>query len=65
MPSASGYDQESDLPPPGSRSGCGAQSVLPYLTRSLKAKPANAPEPRDARPAEDKPAFNDRPGWLT
>jgi hypothetical protein len=39
--------------------------VLPYLTRSLQAKPAHAAEPREPRPAEDKPAACDRPGWLT
>jgi hypothetical protein len=32
-------DAEGELPPPGSRSGRGAQSVLPYLTRTLQAKP--------------------------
>jgi hypothetical protein len=33
---------EAELPPPGSRWGTGAQSVLPYLTKSLQAKPATA-----------------------
>ena len=32
MSNPSGCDQESELPPPGNRSGRGAQSVLPYLT---------------------------------
>lgn len=65
MSNPSACDQETELPPPGNRSGRGAQSVLPYLTRSLQAKPAHAAEPREPRPAEDKPAACDRPGWLT
>jgi hypothetical protein len=41
------------LPPPGSRWGSGAQSVLPYLTKSLQARPASAPEQaRENRPGE-------------
>jgi len=43
-------EQESDLPPPGSRWGAGAQSVLPYLTKSLQAKPAAAAEARGREP---------------
>ena len=40
-------DPEGELPPPGNRSGTGAQSVLPYLTRTLLAKPsALAADPR-------------------
>lgn len=41
-----------ELPPPGRRWGTGAQSVLPYLTRSLQAKPApsGAAEQRDREP---------------
>jgi hypothetical protein len=47
-------DHDSDLPPPGSRWGSGAQSVLPYLTKTLQAKPAAAAEPRlrDTAPAD-------------
>ena len=42
------------LPPPGSRWGSGAQSVLPYLTKSLQARPASAPEQsRDSKPGGD------------
>jgi hypothetical protein len=33
-------DLDGELPAPGSRWGSGAQSVLPYLTKSLQAKPA-------------------------
>jgi hypothetical protein len=47
-------DQDSDLPPPGTRWGSGAQSVLPYLTKTLQAKPAAAAEPR-AREAAQVP----------
>lgn len=49
---SSGYEQDTDLPPPGSRWGSGAQSVLPYLTKSLQAKPVPAPDPREARGRE-------------
>jgi hypothetical protein len=45
-------EQDGELPPPGSRWGAGAQSVLPYLTKSLQAKPANGAEPRDVRPRD-------------
>ena len=62
MAEAQAYEQEqSDLPPPGQRSGTGAQSVLPYLTKSLQARPAHGPvtrEPRgrDVQPTEQRPA---------
>jgi hypothetical protein len=49
-------EPESELPPPGSRWGKGAHSVLPYLTKSLQAKPAAAAEPREATPREAAPA---------
>ena len=49
---SSTYEQDTDLPPPGSRWGSGAQSVLPYLTKTLQAKPAAAAEARDARNRE-------------
>ena len=49
-------DQDGGLPPPGSRWGSGAQSVLPYLQKSLQSKPI-APE-REPRPrAEGNPVF--------
>jgi hypothetical protein len=41
-------EHDNGLPAPGSRWGAGAQSVLPFLTRSLQARPAHAPEPREA-----------------
>jgi hypothetical protein len=65
VPSASACEQESELPPPGNRSGSGAQSVLPYLARSLQARPTIPPESHEQRHAQDKPFSNDRPGWLT
>jgi hypothetical protein len=50
VPIDSQEDQDPTLPPPGSRWGSGAQSVLPYLTKSLLARPAAAPEqPREAK----------------
>jgi hypothetical protein len=64
MASNTGYDPDADLPPPGSRWGAGAQSVLPYLTRSLRAKPAEPREPRGADavgPA--RPQGPQRPDW--
>ena len=33
---------DATMPPPGSRSGKGAQSVLPYLVKSLATKPKAA-----------------------
>jgi hypothetical protein len=51
-------DSDGGLPPPGSRWGAGAQSVLPYLTKSLQAKPASAPE----QPREHKPSREGHPG---
>lgn len=53
MPTGStGYEQDGDLPPPGSRWGAGAGSVLPYLTKSLQAKPATGQDARDTRARE-------------
>lgn len=43
---------EVDLPPPGYRWGAGAQSVLPYLTRTLQARPATAPDPHEGHPGD-------------
>jgi len=53
-------DPDTDLPPPGSRWGAGAQSVLPYLTKSLQAKPAAA-EAREPRSRGDAHAPELRP----
>ena len=54
MPISNQEDQDPTLPPPGSRWGAGAQSVLPYLTKTLQARPASAPEQgREARPGGD------------
>jgi hypothetical protein len=48
MPTTEHEEHDNGLPPPGSRWGAGAQSVLPYLTKTLQAKPASAPEhPRE------------------
>ncbi|HEY8357169.1 MAG TPA: hypothetical protein VIL30_06870 [Ramlibacter sp.] len=47
---------EGELPPPGTRWGSGAQSVLPYLTKTLQAKPV---EPRPS--ARGNPVFADWP----
>jgi hypothetical protein len=53
-------EQDNSLPPPGSRSGAGAQSVLPYLTKTLQAKPAALPE-REGRPAGGDPVLASAP----
>ena len=55
-------DQDAGLPPPGTRWGSGAQSVLPYLTKSLQSKPAGAaPEPREMRGREGPQVFTNWP----
>lgn len=56
MPNPSPDDQDG-LPPPGNRWGSGAQSVLPYLTKSLQAKPSESPEAREPRPRDGHPVF--------
>jgi hypothetical protein len=48
-------EEDLTLPPGGRRSGHGAASVLPYLTRSLQSKPGEEREPAAApqrNPAE-------------
>lgn len=54
-------DGEGELPPPGQRWGAGAQSVLPYLTKSLQARPSAALEPREPRPRDGNPVFRNWP----
>ena len=54
-------EQDPDLPPPGQRWGAGAHSVLPYLTKTLQARPANAPEPREHASRDSGPLFPDSP----
>lgn len=54
-------EQDSDLPPPGSRWGTGAQSVLPYLTRTLQAKPASGAEARDSHVPQPHPSQEPQP----
>jgi hypothetical protein len=50
MPASTSSDeQDGGLPPPGSRWGAGAQSVLPYLTKTLQQKPSEGPQARDGR----------------
>lgn len=59
MSSPDPSDQEG-LPPAGSRWGTGAQSVLPYLARTLKAKPESSPEARE-HTREGHPVFANWP----
>jgi hypothetical protein len=54
-------DDDADLPAPGQRWGTGAQSVLPYLTKSLQARPSLVAESRELRPRDGHPVFADRP----
>jgi hypothetical protein len=64
MASNDAHEPDSDLPPPGSRWGAGAQSVLPYLTKSLQAKPSAAAEPRSepvGRMGPARAAYPQRP----
>jgi hypothetical protein len=61
MQSASLDDLEGDLPPPGQRWGAGAQSVLPYLTKSLQARPSAALDARESRPRDGHPVFQNWP----
>lgn len=60
-PDAGGQEGEGELPPPGTRWGSGAQSVLPYLTKTLQAKPALAVDHREARQREGNPVFTNWP----
>lgn len=58
--SSHSLEAEADLPPPGRRWGSGAHSVLPYLTRTLQAKPSSGTDPRehklqDADPRSQRP----------
>jgi hypothetical protein len=59
--STNNTDDQNGLPPPGTRWGSGAQSVLPYLTKSLQGKPAHAPEAREPRPRDGNPVFTNWP----
>jgi hypothetical protein len=55
--STSHDEQDGGLPPPGSRWGSGAQSVLPYLTKTLQSRPSETserPEARDRREARTR-----------
>lgn len=50
---AADFCDDPTIPPPGRRSGSGSSTILPYLVRTLAAKP------RD--PAEPEPAANGAP----
>ena len=54
-------DHDPTLPPPGRRWGAGAQSVLPYLTKSLQARPAAAGEQAREAPAATDARVTERP----
>jgi len=62
MPTISQEEHDPTLPPPGNRWGSGAQSVLPYLTKSLQARPTAAPEQvAQPMPGEGKTVYTDSP----
>ena len=61
MPGALVPDPEAELPPPGSRWGSGAHSVLPYLARSLQAKPLTGVDTRDPKPRPPSSRSGERP----
>ena len=58
---ASTEEQDGGLPPPGRRWGAGAQSVLPYLTKSLQARPSSSPDHRDSGGRDGNPVFASGP----
>jgi len=60
-PEVQDADAEAELPPPGSRWGSGAHSVLPYLARSLQTRPLTGSEAREPKPRQPG-AGGDRPG---
>jgi hypothetical protein len=47
-------EDDPQLRAPGSRWGTGAQSVLPYLARTLQARPAAAAEARETHASDAK-----------
>lgn len=59
MQANSPEEPDNELPPPGSRWGMGVESVLPYLARSLQAKPAPPIDGRDGK-AGPLPQASDR-----
>lgn len=63
MPTSPPEDPESELPPPGTRWGAGAQSVLPYLARSLQARPSQAVDQRgrEHEPPSGQGVFTQEP----
>lgn len=65
MPTRPDNDDADGLPPPGSRWGQGAQSVLPYLTKTLRAKPLERAEAREARPRPGEAGPAGRPKGRT
>jgi hypothetical protein len=60
-PQNSTSDEQDDLPAPGERWGKGASSVLPYLTKSLRAKPAEQPDPAESRSKAAHPVLAESP----
>lgn len=61
MQNPSPDDPDGELPPPGTRWGAGAHSVLPYLARSLQSRPAQAPEHRERDPQPGPTVFTHTP----
>jgi hypothetical protein len=61
QPHGNSSDEHDELPPAGRRWGRGAGSVLPYLTKSLQAKPLENPEARGNGAKARNPVFPDWP----
>lgn len=62
MPTGStGDDPDGELPPPGTRWGTGAGSVLPFLARSLQARPSSGQDETKTREDPPRPA-REHPG---
>ena len=52
------YNDDPTIPPPGRRSGRGAESIVPYLVKTLASKPqAHAQERDDTHPRRPLPVL--------
>jgi hypothetical protein len=49
-------DEDPTVPPPGRRAGVGLWSIVPYLQRTLEAKPKASAPSQDTGPQLDRPS---------
>lgn len=61
MTESGAQKSDPELPPPGARWGVGAQSVLPYLVKTLRARPTAAAEAGETRSRDGQRAQDGRP----